>query len=98
MPNDLQVKQANTQECKADQDHALQYHHTRLKFEYFKLSVAQLAQRGQVKGHALNRPIGVGVMRPSLWRKQNEIGHRPQQSFNERRQQHGPTRKIIASA
>ena len=98
MPNDLQVKQANAQECKAHQDHSLQHNHTGLKFEYFKLGVAQLAQRGQVKGHALDRPIGIGVVSSSLRRKQNEIGHRPQQSFNEGRQQHGPTWKIIARA
>ena len=98
MANDLQVKQANAQESKAHQDHALQNHYTRLKFEYFKLGVAQLAQRGQVKGHALNRPIGVGVVCSSLRRKQNEIGHRPQQSFDEGGQQHGPTWKIISRA
>ena len=98
MQNNLQVKQTNAQECKAHQHHALQHHHTGLKFEYFKLGVAQLAQRGQVKGHALDRPIGIGVMRPSLRRKQYEISDRPQQSFNEGRQQHRPTWKIIASA
>jgi hypothetical protein len=35
-----------------------------LKFKDFKLGVAQLAQRGQVKGHAL----GVGV-RWADWRR-----------------------------
>ena len=84
MANDLKIKQADAQQCKAQKNDALHRHHTGLKFKDFKLSVSQLTQGGEVQGHVLDGTVGVRVMRPTLGSEQNKVGYWPQQGLHER--------------